>query len=206
MTETTGAAIELSEQPQKAHVNRRQSFVTSEDEKKSDEHAAGKLPPEAPPPLAPFQLHVQSLKNLVSAGLDMKNKADYDALVHPLMDRCGGSIEKLASMLNAPMSGGLKDVEGALERREAFGANRLPEKELVRPVSHFYFIIVSWQYIYLLFQPLFIFFALLTLLEGYLLGALLECSRGRDAAYLVRCIYCLHHSRDGSGVRSHGMD
>ncbi len=136
MTEATGAGIELSEKIpapfQKEHVNRRQSFVTSEDERISDGQAAGKLPPEAPPPLAPFKLHVQSLKNLVSAGLDMKNQADYDALVHPLMDRCGGSIEKLADMINAPMSGGLKDVEGAQERREAFGANRLPEKELVR--------------------------------------------------------------------------
>jgi hypothetical protein len=141
MTETAASGIELSEKAQKEHINRRQSFVTSEDERKSDEVAAGKLPPEAPPPLAPFQLHVQSLKNLVSAGLDMKNQADYDALVKPLMNRCGGSIEKLATMINAPMSGGLKDVEGAQERREAFGANRLPEKELVRPSSHFHRII-----------------------------------------------------------------
>ena len=137
MTDSVGSGIELSERPHE-HPTRQQTFVSlpTPDEKKSDEHAAGKLPPEAPPPVAPFQLHVQSLKNLVSSGLDMKNQADYDALVHPLMNRCGGSIEKLASMIDAPLSGGLKDIEGAEKRREAFGANRLPEKELVCAPPH----------------------------------------------------------------------
>jgi hypothetical protein len=134
MTDSVGSGIELSERPQESAIQRQQTFVSlpTPDEKKSDEQAAGKLPPEAPPPVAPFQLHVQSLKNLVSAGLDMKNQADYNALVQPLMNRCGGSIEKLASMIDAPLSGGLKDFEGAEKRREAFGANRLPEKEMVR--------------------------------------------------------------------------
>ena len=102
-----------------------------------DDHAAGKLPPEAPPPVGPYQLHVQSLKNLVSAGLDMKNKADYDALVQPLMARCGGSIQAIASKINAPLIGGLKDNEDADARKAAFGENRLPEKEMVSHVTRF---------------------------------------------------------------------
>ena len=135
MADTDNTGIELSEKKAHAPTNRQQSTLSVEtpDEKKIDEHAAGKLPPEAPPPVGPFKLHVQSLKNLVSAGLDMKNKADYDALLHPLMDRCGGSIEQIASNISAPLAGGLKDdTEAALARREAFGENRLPEKELVR--------------------------------------------------------------------------
>lgn len=135
MADTENTGIELSETKAHVPINRQQSTLSAEtpDEKKIDEHAAGKLPPEAPPPLGPFKLHVQSLKNLVSAGLDMKNKADYDALLHPLMNRCGGSIEQIASNLSAPLVGGLKDdTEAAKARREAFGENRLPEKELVR--------------------------------------------------------------------------
>ena len=133
------SGIELSARPSQdssehAPLPRRETGINlaTPGEAKMDDHAAGKLPPEAPPPVGPYQLHVQSLKNLVSAGLDMKNKADYDALVRPLMDRCGGSIEKLAENIKAPLSGGLPEAEGAIERREAFGANRLPEKELVR--------------------------------------------------------------------------
>jgi hypothetical protein len=133
MADTDSSGIELSDQPAHPPVNRLQTGIVLEtpSESKTHDHSAGKLPPEAPAPTGPFKLHVQSLKNLVSGGLDMKNKADYDALVHPLMDRCGGSIEKLAANINAPLSGGLKEAEGAAERREAFGINRLPEKEMV---------------------------------------------------------------------------
>jgi hypothetical protein len=133
MADTESSGIELSEQPAHPPVNRLQTGIVLEtaSESKTHDHSAGKLPPEAPAPTGPFKLHVQSLKNLVSGGLDMKNKADYDALVRPLMDRCGGSIEKLAANINAPLSGGLKEAEGATERREAFGINRLPEKEMV---------------------------------------------------------------------------
>jgi hypothetical protein len=137
MAESDSTGIELSEQKHPA-MSRRQTDISdaTPNEKKADEHAAGKLPPEAPAPVGPFKLHVQSLKNLVSAGLDMKNKADYDALVHPLMDRCGGSIEKIASNIDAPLAGGLKDdLAGAKARLEAFGENRLPEKEMVRRMT-----------------------------------------------------------------------
>jgi len=132
MAESTG--IELSGTNPVEHVSIQRSQTgfdaPTPAEIEVDQHAACKLPPEAPPALAPFKVHVQSLKNLVSAGLDMKNKADYDSLVHPLLGRCGGSIEKLASNINAPLSGGLMDSEDAVSRREAFGINRLPEKEL----------------------------------------------------------------------------
>jgi hypothetical protein len=125
-----------STDPQQVEMKRRETGITLEtpDERKVDGQAAGKLPPEAPAPVGPFKLHVQSLKNLVSAGLDMKNKADYDALVQPLMGRCGGSIEQIASNIDAPLVGGLKDSDSgsAQARREAFGENRLPEKEMVR--------------------------------------------------------------------------
>jgi hypothetical protein len=90
------------------------------------------LPAEAPPPVLPFELHSQSLKNLVSAGLDMKNKADFNNLVQPLMDRCGGSIQRLALLIGSSVAGGLRDSDDARARRAAFGENRLPEKELVR--------------------------------------------------------------------------
>ena len=138
------SGIELSARPSQdssehAPLPRRQTGINLETpgEAKMDDHAAGKLPPEAPPPVAPYQLHVQSLKNLVSAGLDMKNKADYDALVQPLMARCGGSIQALASKIDAPLTGGLKDKDGVDARKAAFGENRLPEKELVRHVTRF---------------------------------------------------------------------
>jgi len=132
------AGIELSARPSQesnhAPLPRRATGIDLETpgEKQQDDHAAGKLPPEAPPPVKPYELHVQSLKNLVSAGLDMKNKADYDALVHPLMARCGGSIEALASKIAAPLTGGLKSSDNSKDRQSAFGVNRLPEKELVR--------------------------------------------------------------------------
>jgi hypothetical protein len=92
----------------------------------------GQLPAEAPPPIAPFKLHAQSLKNLVSAGLDMKNEADRSSLMQPLMDRCGGSIEMLASLIGARLVGGLGDADNTQARRNAFGENRLPAKQLVR--------------------------------------------------------------------------
>lgn len=97
----------------------------------SQSAAAGKLPPEAPPPVEGFGLHVQSLKNLVGAGLDMKNSSDYEALVSPLLQRCGGSIEAIASKIKANMSGGLSDADNASSRKSAFGENRLPEKPMV---------------------------------------------------------------------------
>jgi hypothetical protein len=90
-----------------------------------------RLPAEAPPPVAPFKLHAMSLKNLVSAGLDMKSEADNQSMVQPLMQKCGGSIEQLASMIHAPLVGGLREAGDADARRKAFGENRLPEKELV---------------------------------------------------------------------------
>jgi hypothetical protein len=93
------------------------------------------LPAEAPPPIAPFELHAQTLKNLVSAGLDMKNETDHRTVVQPLMQRCGGTIEKLASLIHAPLVGGLRDPGDATARRNAFGENRLPEKELVCVMS-----------------------------------------------------------------------
>ena len=93
--------------------------------------AAGKLPPEAPLPVAGFGLHVQSLKNLVSAGLDMKNSADHEALVLPLLERCGGSIEVIASRIKANLNGGLLDSDDAASRKLAFGENRLPQKPMV---------------------------------------------------------------------------
>ncbi len=93
--------------------------------------AAGKLPAEAPPPVEGFGVHVQSLKNLVSAGLDMKNRADYDALVLPLLQRVGGSIEAIASSIKANLTGGLSDSEDFTSRRAAFGENRLPQKPMV---------------------------------------------------------------------------
>jgi hypothetical protein len=93
--------------------------------------AAGQLPPEAPPPVEGFGLHVQSLKNLVGAGLDMKNSSDYEALVLPLLQRCGGSIEAIASNVKANISGGLPDADNASSRKSAFGENRLPEKPMV---------------------------------------------------------------------------
>jgi magnesium-transporting ATPase (P-type) len=93
--------------------------------------AVGKLPPEAPPPVEGFGLHVQSLKNLVGAGLGMKNSSDYEALVAPLLQRCGGSIEAIASKIKANMSGGLWDADSASSRKSAFGENRLPEKPMV---------------------------------------------------------------------------
>jgi hypothetical protein len=93
--------------------------------------AAGKLPPEAPIPTEGFALHVQSLKNLVGAGLDMKNSADHEALVLPLLQRCGGSIEAIASKIKADVKGGLSDNDNATSRKAAFGENRLPEKPMV---------------------------------------------------------------------------
>ena len=93
--------------------------------------AAGKLPPDAPPPVEGFGLHVQSLNNLVSAGLDMQNSSDYEALVSPLLQRCGGSIEAIASKIKANMSAGLSDADNASSRKSAFGENRLPEKPMV---------------------------------------------------------------------------
>ncbi len=93
--------------------------------------AAGKLPPEAPPPVEGFGLHAQSLKNLVSAGLDMKNSADYEALVLPLLQRCGGSIEAVSSGIKANLNGGLLDSDDFTSRQAAFGKNRLPEKPMV---------------------------------------------------------------------------
>jgi len=97
--------------------------------------AAGKLPPEAPPPIEGFSLHVQSLKNLVGAGLDMKNKADHEALVVPLLGRCGGSIEGIAASIKANMTGGLLDSDSSAARKAAFGENRLPEKPMVLPTA-----------------------------------------------------------------------
>jgi hypothetical protein len=93
--------------------------------------AAGKLPPEAPSPVEGFGLHVQSLKNLVGAGLDMKNIADHEALVLPLLQRCGGSIQALAPMIKANLSGGLSESDNVTSRKTAFGENRLPEKPMV---------------------------------------------------------------------------
>jgi hypothetical protein len=93
--------------------------------------AAGKLPPEAPPPVEGFALHVQSLKNLVGAGLDMKNSADHEALVLPLLQRCGGSIEAIATKIKADVKGGLTDADNIVSRKSAFGENRLPEKPMV---------------------------------------------------------------------------
>ena len=94
-------------------------------------NAAGKLPPEAPPPVEGFGIHVQSLKNLVGAGLDMKNSADHEALVMPLLQRCGGSIQALAPLIKANMNGGLLDSDDSASRKSAFGENRLPEKPMV---------------------------------------------------------------------------
>ena len=105
--------------------------------------AAGKLPPEAPLPVEGFGLHVQSLKNLVSAGLDMKNSADHEALVLPLLQRCGGSIEAIASRIKANLNGGLLDSEDFKSRQAAFGENRLPQKPMVnfglfKALRHFF--------------------------------------------------------------------
>jgi hypothetical protein len=93
--------------------------------------AAGKLPQEAPPAVEGFGIHVQSLKNLVGAGLDMKNKADFQDLVLPLLDRCGGSVEAIASKVKANTSTGLSDADVSASRKSAFGENRLPEKPMV---------------------------------------------------------------------------
>ena len=93
--------------------------------------ASGKLPPEAPLPVEGFGLHVQSLKNLVGAGLDMKNSGDHEALVLPLLQRCGGSIQALASQIKANMSGGLLNSDDSKARKSAFGENRLPQKPMV---------------------------------------------------------------------------
>jgi hypothetical protein len=41
----------------------------------------GKLPAEAPPPTNGFGVHMMTLRNFVSAGLDMKNKGDYESTV-----------------------------------------------------------------------------------------------------------------------------
>jgi hypothetical protein len=183
MADTESSGIELSDRPAHPPVHRLQTGIVVEtpSEGKTHDHSAGKLPPEAPAPMAPFKLHVQTLKNLVSGGLDMKNKADYDALVHPLMDRCGGSIEKLAANINAPLSGGLQEAEGAKERQEAFGINRLPEKEMV---CHFCPLCFCWNgdvfpaaFLSIVFLYAFLFIhPRLTLFEGLFLGAVLERS------------------------------
>jgi len=41
----------------------------------------GKLPAEAPPPTNGFGVHMMTLRNFVAAGLDMKNKGDYESTV-----------------------------------------------------------------------------------------------------------------------------
>jgi hypothetical protein len=51
--------------------------------------------------------------------------------VLPLLQRCGGSIEAIASKINAHVSGGLLDSDDASSRRSAFGENRLPQKPMV---------------------------------------------------------------------------
>ena len=43
--------------------------------------AAKKLPAEAPPPADGFGVHMMTLRNFVTAGLDMKNKGDYESTV-----------------------------------------------------------------------------------------------------------------------------
>jgi hypothetical protein len=118
-------------QPLLATVPEEKSLSASRRRESQD----AQLPGEAPPPIAPFELHAQTLKNLVSAGLDMKNETDHRTVVQPLMQRCGGTIEKLASLIHAPLVGGLRDPGDAAARRNAFGENRLPEKELVCVMS-----------------------------------------------------------------------
>ena len=41
----------------------------------------GKLPAEAPAPTNGFGVHMMTLRNFVAAGLDMKNKGDYESTV-----------------------------------------------------------------------------------------------------------------------------
>ena len=43
--------------------------------------AAKKLPAEAPPPADGFGVHMMTIRNFVTAGLDMKNKGDYESTV-----------------------------------------------------------------------------------------------------------------------------
>ena len=43
--------------------------------------AAKKLPAEAPPPVDGFGVHMMTIRNFVTAGLDMKNKGDYESTV-----------------------------------------------------------------------------------------------------------------------------
>jgi len=65
----------------------------------------------------------------------MKNKADHEALVVPLLERCGGSIEGIATRIKANMTGGLLDSDPSAARKAAFGENRLPEKPMVKKVQ-----------------------------------------------------------------------
>jgi len=91
----------------------------------------GKLPAEAPPPTNGFGVHMMTLRNFVAAGLDMKNKGDYESTVLPLMARFGGSINSLPDALKTDLNAGLPATDPLKEQRqEAFGENRIPDKEL----------------------------------------------------------------------------
>jgi hypothetical protein len=153
--------------------------------------AAGKLPPEAPPPVEGFGLHVQSLKNLVSAGLDMKNSADHQALVLPLLQRCGGSIEELASRIKANLNGGLLDSDDITSRKSAYGENRLPQKPMVKQDI---LLLVHLEYQRQKHSSSVDSFSFSHIFAGHILGTLSRCPRRHHSSNPLRCISCLYHT------------
>ena len=63
------------------HASRASELPTSQDMTELQPVERGKLPAEAPSPTNGFGVHMMTLRNFVSAGLDMKNKGDYESTV-----------------------------------------------------------------------------------------------------------------------------
>ncbi len=63
-----------------AYASRASELSTSQDMEMQPVER-GKLPAEAPSPTNGFGVHMMTLRNFVSAGLDMKNKGDYESTV-----------------------------------------------------------------------------------------------------------------------------
>ena len=63
------------------HASRASELPTSQDMTEMQPVERGKLPAEAPSPTNGFGVHMMTLRNFVSAGLDMKNKGDYESTV-----------------------------------------------------------------------------------------------------------------------------